>query len=199
LVKDWYPNEFDPLPLWRESNNSRPHRWTASGIYEFPFGKGRRWLNRGGIRDAVLGGWQVGAIWQMQSGSAIDFGNVFYYGSNHRDIAFPGGLPNADRWFNTDNFERDSTKAPTSFHRRVFPSRFNWLRTMPLKQLDANLQKTFRVKEALQADLRVDLLNAPNHQVLGGPNTDPTSASFGRVTSWVNTPRYIQFQLRLRF
>jgi len=199
LVKDWYPNEFDPLPLWRESNNSRPHRWTASGIYEFPFGKGRRWLNRGGIRDAVLGGWQVGAIWQMQSGSAIDFGNVFYYGSNHRDIAFPGGLPNADRWFNTDNFERDSTKAPTSFHRTVFPSRFNWLRTMPLKQLDANLQKTFRVKEALQADLRVDLLNAPNHQVLGGPNTDPTSASFGRVTSWVNTPRYIQFQLRLRF
>ncbi len=44
---------------------------------------------------------------------------------------------------------------------------------------------------------RVDLLNAPNHQVMGGPNTDPTSSSFGRVGGYLNTPRYIQFQVRV--
>ena len=39
-----------------------------------------------------------------------------------------------------------------------------------------------------------------NHPVLVGPSTDPTSTSFGRITGGtVNTPRYVQFQLRLTF
>ena len=135
----------------------------------------------------------------MQSGECIDFGNLFYYGASTRDIALPAGERTKDRWFNTANFERDSTKTPTSFHRRVFPNRFNWLRTDALEQLDVNIQKSFLIAEGFKALFRVDLLNAPNNQVLSGPNANPTSSSFGRITGYVNTPRYIQFQLRLTF
>ncbi|MGH7461445.1 MAG: hypothetical protein ACREMA_10500, partial [Longimicrobiales bacterium] len=199
LSKDWFPNDFDPEPDWRESDNSRPHRWVTTALYELPFGRGKLLLNRSGWTNALFGGWQVGIILQVQSGEAIDFGNVFYYGSNWRDIALPGEQRTKDRWFNTDNFERNSTRTASSFHRRVFPNRLNWLRTDGLEQLDANIQKTFTIKEGFKGQFRVDLLNAPNNQVLGNPNTDPVNANFGRITGFVNTPRYIQFQLRLSF
>jgi len=75
----------------------------------------------------------------------------------------------------------------------------NWLRTDGLEQLDINIQKSFPVTESVKALFRVDLLNAPNNQVLDNPGTDPASANFGRITGYVNTPRYIQFQLRLSF
>ena len=136
----------------------------------------------------------------MQSGECIDFDNLFYYGGNLRDIALPADQQTKDRWFNTDNFERNSTKTPASYHRRVFPSRMSWLRTDRLEQLDLNVQKMFRITESFKALFRVDLLNAPNHQVLDNPvSTNPTNASFGKVTDYKNTPRYVQFQLRLTF
>jgi hypothetical protein len=40
-------------------------------IAELPFGKNRRWMNHGGIADAVLGGWTTSAIVKWQSGSPI--------------------------------------------------------------------------------------------------------------------------------
>jgi hypothetical protein len=42
-----------------------------NGIYELPFGSGRRWMNRGGVLNQVLGGWQLGSIVAWQSGSPI--------------------------------------------------------------------------------------------------------------------------------
>jgi hypothetical protein len=197
--KDWFPDEFDPEPDWRESDNSRPHRWVATGIYELPLGRQKRFLNNAGLLTGILGGLQIGAIWQMQSGEAIDFNNVFYYGNNLRDIVLPAKQRSRVRWFNTDNFETNSTRTPTSYHRRVFPNRMNWLRTDRIEQLDVNVQKTIRINEGVKALFRVDLLNAPNHQVLSGPNADPTNASFGRVNGTVNTPRYVQLQLRVTY
>ena len=209
MSRDWFANEFDPAPLWRESDSSRPHRWVNTAIYELPFGRNKLLLNRGGILNAMFGGWQIGSILQLQSGECIDFGslsngavsggNVFYYGDDYRDIVLPTSERTRDRWFNTANFERNSARTAASYHRRVFPQRMNWLRTERLLQWDANVQKSFTVRESFKGQFRVDLLNAPNHQVNGGPNTDPVSASFGRITGTVNTPRYIQFQLRLSF
>jgi hypothetical protein len=49
------------------------HVVSANTIYELPFGEGRRWMNRGGILNQVLGGWQVASIIAWQSGSPITF------------------------------------------------------------------------------------------------------------------------------
>jgi hypothetical protein len=45
-----------------------PHRWVSSGSYELPFGKGKMFLNQGGIVDALLGGWRLSGIFTLQSG-----------------------------------------------------------------------------------------------------------------------------------
>jgi hypothetical protein len=47
------------------------HVMNANAIYELPFGAGRRWLNRGGLSNVLLGGWQIGAIVNLQSGSPV--------------------------------------------------------------------------------------------------------------------------------
>jgi hypothetical protein len=47
------------------------HVVSANAIVELPFGSGRRFMNRTGILDQVLGGWQVGTIVAWQSGQAL--------------------------------------------------------------------------------------------------------------------------------
>jgi hypothetical protein len=43
------------------------------------------------------------------------------------------------------------------------------------------------------------LLNAFNHPVFNNPNTDPTNANFGKVTSQANLPRDIQLAAKIIF
>jgi hypothetical protein len=47
------------------------HIFNFNGIYELPFGKGKRWLNEGGLVNQIVGGWQVTSI--IQIGSGIPF------------------------------------------------------------------------------------------------------------------------------
>ena len=49
------------------------HVLSGNFIYELPFGEGRRWVNRGGVLNQVLGGWQIASIMAWQSGSPISF------------------------------------------------------------------------------------------------------------------------------
>jgi hypothetical protein len=198
MSRDWFANSYDVNPLWRESDFSRPHRWVVTALYELPFGKGKPML-RDGWGQRILGGWQIGAASQRQSGECIDFGNVFYYGDNYRDIVLPASERTQDRWFRTDQFERASARVPGTFHARAFPSRMNWLRTETLQQIDANLMKNVMMGERIRMSFRLDLINALNKQVLGNPSVNPLDTNFGRVSSFVNTPRLVQLTFRLNF
>ena len=65
------PQPQDPRNLAAERGNSiidLRHRLTVSYLYELPFGKGKALLNRGGIADFVLGGWQTNGILTVQTG-----------------------------------------------------------------------------------------------------------------------------------
>ena len=193
---DYFYNEFDALPSWRESNDGRPHRLVATGIYQLPFGKGRRWATRG-FWSYLLGGYQVAATYEFQPGPLLDWGNLFYYG-NLEDIK--KGPRTLDRWFNTDNFERSAAKGPAAFHRRVFPTRVSGVRADGTNQWNANAQREFTLKEGWVLQFRVDALNLANRTQFEAPNTNPYSTDFGRVTSQTNTRnRFIQAQVRLRF
>ncbi|MCA1626927.1 MAG: hypothetical protein LC742_03055, partial [Acidobacteria bacterium] len=47
------------------------HEFKANGIYELPVGRGRRFLNQGGIVNALLGGFQLGGIVRYESGQPL--------------------------------------------------------------------------------------------------------------------------------
>lgn len=61
-------NPYDRRSLRSVSPNSIPHVFVVNYLIELPFGKGKRWLNEGGMTDRLLGGWQLSGIQRYQSG-----------------------------------------------------------------------------------------------------------------------------------
>ncbi len=193
---DIFLNEFDPKPTERPSNDGRPHRFIATTIYELPFGKGRALVSQGWASH-LLGGWQIGVTYEWQPGPLIGFGNNFYYGKLEDINTGPVSL---DRWFNTDNFERNSTRSPNSFHRRIFPTRIDDLRRDMTNQWNANVQRDFRIRERVTFQIRMDAINVMNRSQFSDPDTNPLSTNFGKIVSQTNaTNRWIQLQGRIRF
>jgi Carboxypeptidase regulatory-like domain len=51
-----------------------PHTFVVSYVYELPLGKGKKFLDKGGVVDRALGGWQIGGVQRYQSGQPLAFG-----------------------------------------------------------------------------------------------------------------------------
>lgn len=49
------------------------HTFNFNGIYQLPFGKGKMFLNQGGILDKIVGGWELTGLFQWGTGSPITF------------------------------------------------------------------------------------------------------------------------------
>ncbi len=49
--------------------NDIPAILTLNYSYDLPFGKGKKWLNQGGVVDKLLGGWKLTGIQTYQSGA----------------------------------------------------------------------------------------------------------------------------------
>ena len=195
-------NEYNGSPaVWWPSDTARPHRFTATGIYQLPFGKGRGYL-RSGLLNHAFGGWQIAATYEFQPGPLLAWGNLFYNGNiaNFEQEASPASK-SLERWFNTQvPFERVANNQPAAFQARVFPRFFNGLRADGLNQWNANLVREFKVGERVRLQLRADLINLQNRSQMTAPELSPTSTNFGRITSQTSSlNRFYQAQARLRF
>jgi hypothetical protein len=195
-ASDFFENEFDLSPTWRESNNGRPHRFIATGIYQLPFGKGRTFFKSGPL-SWIAGGFQLSATYEWQPGPLLRFGNLFYSGSYDQ---INTGSRTLDRWFNTDGFERSASKGPASFHRRVFPTQIDGLRQDMTNQWNANVMREFKIRERAAFQIRLDAINATNRSQFDAPDLSPYSTNFGRITAQTTaTNRIVQLVGRLRF
>ncbi|HLM57066.1 MAG TPA: TonB-dependent receptor [Pyrinomonadaceae bacterium] len=54
----------------------RTHTFNFNGLYELPFGRGKRWLSDSGWADRVFGGFQFSSIINISSGVPITFTDV---------------------------------------------------------------------------------------------------------------------------
>jgi hypothetical protein len=63
--------------------------------------------------------------------------------------------------------------------------------------LSASVIKAVPIRERLNGQLRAEFSNVLNHPNFGAPNTSPTSAAFGQVTSMSGTSRILQLALRI--
>ena len=211
-------NPYDTSYEKRPSENDAPHRIVMSGIFEMPFGKGRRWGSGvNGFTDGLIGGWSLQAIGQYQSGRPIDLNgrNVYFngdlsklktsYGGNTNDPVFDiSGFYFHDAAVQTNGVDdpvkqRADTRIRLSNNVRYFPSKVDGLRGEPVSLWDISIVKQVPLSGRVRAQFNIEFLNAFNHPIFNDPNTDPTNADFGKVTSQANLPRDIQIAAKIVF
>lgn len=176
-----------------------PHRFVLSSVYELPFGRSRMWLKRGGVTNAILGGWSLGGILQLQSGSP-------FTPTTGRDIANVGTTTRPDRsgegtvtnptitqWFDASAFTN-----PANF--TYGNSGVNILRGPGSQNIDAILSKNFPLgAESRYLQFRFEAFNAFNHANFGQPNANINQpAQVGRIFS-AAAPRVLQLALKIYF
>lgn len=178
-----YLNETDERTHRVISDQDYTHRFAISGIYELPFGRGRRWFSAlPKPADYVFGGWQLQAWYEGQTGQALGFGNAIFNG-NLSDIELPVNQRSELRWFNVDAGFNRNNQQQLANNIRQFPARFNGVRSDGINNLNLSAFKRIRIKERAAIELSFETFNSFNHVQFGNPNTTPTSAAFGSITA----------------
>lgn len=73
---------------YRRLSFDRRHVGRLNGIWEFPFGKGKRFASgSGGLLNAVIGGWQIGGICQISSGAPLNLTAINAFNSQQAEGA----------------------------------------------------------------------------------------------------------------
>ena len=191
--------------------------FTASIIYDLPWGKGRKWgSNWNAATNALLGGWEATVIEHATSGFPIfvvDSNNtsgVNFLNANAEPLMRPNmtcnpalSNPTLAEWFNVSCF---SQPQPNELG--------NAPRTLPVAgpdfvNTDFSIIKHFVPREGWRIDFRTEFFNLFNHPQFGSPGgnggatgegTDFNSPlTFGVINYTVNNPRLVQFALKLAF
>ncbi len=187
-------NPGDSSMHYRIANEDRPHRLIFSGSYDLPVGKGKALL--GGVgpwADRVVGGWQLNTIYTNQSGSPVTFGNSIYFGG---DLNWQAR--NLPQVFDTTRFQRTAA-LQLDRNVRTLPQAFSPYRADRINNIDISVIKNIAIVERLVLQFRAESFNAFNRTIFNGPDMNPTSGNFGRITSASNLPRTYQLALRLRW
>jgi hypothetical protein len=154
----------------------------------------------------LVGGWEVSGIWSIQSGFALPWGNVLYYG-DPGNILLPLDQRSPEHWFNVANFETNSTRQLLGTQVRTWPFRFSQLRGPRQNNLDLAVIKQTRISEGVNFEFRAEALNAANHPLFPNPSLSVTTAQsikdtgFGQISASTqsNYARRLQLSLRLLF
>lgn len=180
------------------------HRFAMSGVYDLPFGRGKRWASDAtGIAGKLVEGWQVNTIWQWQTGLPVNIvqsGNRTgtFGGAERANRTCDGNLPGSERtrerWFDTSCF----SIAPLG----VFGnSPRGAIRYDGLNSLDFSVIKKTFLAESRYVEFRAEAFNLPNRTKFsssGLGNNVTAPATYGVYTA-ANDARILQFALRFVF
>lgn len=193
----------------RRSDVDVPHRIVVNGIWELPFGQGKRFgTNWNKALDLVAGGWSVSAIYQWQSGRPLTIGNVYYNGDINQ-LTTSYSTDSVDQpVFDTSGFyftdipeaqRRNDSRIQLAQNYRTLPSRPANLRAQALNYMDMSIVKRFDFTSRVRAQLHLEVYNALNQVFFNNPNLDPRNQNFGIVTSQNNLPQNLQIGFRVFF
>ncbi len=185
-------NRLIPRNLDRgRSSFDRTHQYTGSMNYELPFGRGRRWLNRGGLWDAIFGGFDMVFIYRIAGGAPLTFG---YGGSPYRYmpaslVAYRTGRPDStgqrahlrdgwadlggDRWTRAN---QNKMIVSMDYFRYPAPYAFGNVgrNTMDRQRFidhEFSASKEWKIRERLRIQFRYDFQNPFKWYNLGPPDT----------------------------
>ncbi len=206
------------------SNFQTKHRFVFSSVYQLPFGKGQRWLNREGVVDYLLSHWQAGGILALQSGRPFTVnrgsdqsqsgtfslqntptgadrpnlvGNPFQGGNIAGQTGCPAQVQTPQHWFNPCAFAAPAGPAFGNLGR-------NTLIGPNFRDVDFSLAKDIPLSsEARKLQFRAEVFNIFNRPNFDLPNVNFDAGTFGQVLSanafGGKPPRQIQLGLKFIF
>jgi hypothetical protein len=202
-VNDPGPRDIANWKLERSiSAHDIPQALALTMLYDLPVGKGKQFAtNLNPVAEAALGGWEVSGLIRIQSGIPDPMsapGNGFGFAYNPPNITKGSDVSISNQtvseWFNVNAFS-----APAPFTIGTAPRRITQLRQDGVHSADIALIKTFPIREQLRLQFRAEFFNLTNTPQFSPPNTAVGSNTFGQVTSQGNSPRQIQFGIKLNF
>jgi len=217
----------NPAADYSQSEYNQPIVNTTSLVYELPFGRGRHWLDTGGVVNQVLGQWQVSAVNQTASGFPYQINYTpptanqvsgiaaSYRGQNlyrpNRNAGVP--LNTLDKSKSTGTSLQYINLAAIQIPSSTTPggtlaSPFGNMprdpgRSPTYNTLNIAMNKRFDTPlESMKVEFRGELYNVFNHtnfvQPGGGISSSASGLSGGTITSTFD-PRIIQFGAKVLF
>jgi len=195
---------------WEYARNYGPadldirHNFQYNGIFESPFGKGKKWLTSG-PGSWILGGWQFNNLLSLRTGQP------FTITANAGELNAPGSSQVAD-CIGEPNRIGVTGGSDVFYDRAAFAqpvgARFGTcgINTLPgpgLFNLDIGLFRRFTVTEKVDLQFRAEGFNMTNTPHFSNPNGDVNSGNFMLATGIANTgrdgidQRFFRFGLRL--
>jgi len=207
---------YFPLPNWNKldwalSQINLDNSFTASVIYDLPFGRGKKFGNNwNNATNSLLGGWQLTLIQKITSGFPVPLIDS----SNQSGVTFSNGG-------NGNNFNRPNQVSGCNVYVGNHGPQQQYINAScfvapPVGQLgnasrvpvfgpdfvntDFSVIKQFALPwENMGLNFRAEFFNLFNHAQFGLPVSDISAPGFGSVNSTVNNPRVVQFGLKLTF
>ena len=196
-----------------------PHVLSAAFVYELPIGQGKKFMNRGGASNALVGGWQLSTIARYSSGLPTYFRSSFCNVPGQFRVGCVPAITNAGSVFLQEKGSFDPGKGPL-FNKAAFESvdAFNFyygkgnrieesVRTFGYHNQDLSFVKNTRLGGATNVSVRFEIINLWNWHMFNNPgewgglafNNDLSSPDFGKWNGSVTEPRTMQVAARFEF
>ena len=186
---NYAPNDFDHRLNFEESLT-----------YEFPFGKGKRWMTSGPA-SYVIGGWKLGAIISVYSGLPFDVeanGGTINTPGQQQMANLVGGyhvlhhIGAGNQWFDPTAFAQPvgcpkTGACPIAYGTTMGDVSRNRYYGPGYIQDNVSLFKTFPIWESVSLEMRADAFQLSNSPQFNSPTASITSVNFGQVTSTVSS------------
>lgn len=212
-------NKNNQKAEWSIDNNDQTHAINIAATYELPFGKGRPFMNRGGVVNAILGGWQISPLLTYATGTPLYSGNpggsVFVAGDPLGNNCAPCNRANVVSTSNMQFSYNNVYQGLPVINKADFSDPGLWvlgnaprvlgqLRGQFLSNENVALSKYFSFGERVKLKLEVEYFNVLNRVNFAGGNCGPDlnfeDANFGKsINCQNNTQRQGQGHLEIRF
>lgn len=198
-----YQNANDPRGNYGRAATDIRRMFNGNFVYYFPFGAGKRFLDRRGLVNGIAGGWQLSSIFLLRTG--LPFSPII--GSNNsgalsgtwRPNQLPAGTPCdpagiANKCINGVAFVTPPSNTFGNTRRNILTGP-NW------RSVDIAMIKSFslsRLHEGAGLEVKVQATDVFNHPNLGLPERDFESSGFSTI-SYANTSRQMQLGMKISF
>jgi hypothetical protein len=195
---NYAPSDFD-----------RRHVFQTNWVVELPFGKGKHFLNNGGLLDRAFGGWELTGYGRVTSGRPYTIfagtntiSNVVQTTANCNGCSRGDGSAFTEAasglvWY-LDSTERAKFSAPAAG--QLGNTSRNYFLAPHYFEMDASLLKRVSIRERVKLEIRGDATNLTNTPSFAAPTADITSSIFGRIrNSLSSSSRKIQLGAKVHF